>query len=128
VRVDVLGSDPTAVQLGAGVALPLGIYARLGLAAGAGVGLGDATVGSGRAEGIVRFLLDPFAQSRWGVSGGAGLAVRHDAGVGTRASLTLVVDVEGRPRAGGWIPALQLGLGGGVRGGLVLRRVTRGWR
>jgi hypothetical protein len=41
--------------------------------------------------------------------------------------LALVVDVEGKSR-NGVSPALQIGLGGGARIGLVLRRSSRVWR
>jgi hypothetical protein len=128
-RVDaVTDARVDAVQALAGVAIPIGTYTRLGLLAGGGAAhLSGATVGSVRADAIARFALDPYRQSRWGVSAGGGISVRHEPALGTRGYLALVLDAEG-PARGGVAPAIQLGLGGGVRLGVALRGAGEGWR
>jgi hypothetical protein len=130
VRLDAFAARPNAAQLGAGVQLPLGYYARFGIVAAGGVReANDDIGGSARVDAIMRYMLDPFREARWGLSAGAGVSVRWDEGYGWRPYLALVVDLEGgRPRTTGWSPALQLGLGGGVRFGIGLRRGTRGFR
>jgi hypothetical protein len=45
----------------------------------------------------------------------------------TRPYLTAVIDVEGRQR-GRFTPALQVGLGGGTRVGVVIRSSATRWR
>jgi len=127
--VDALTQDRVdAVHALAGVALPVGTYTRIGLLAGGGAAhVAGATVGSVRADAIARFVLDPYRQSRWGISAGGGITVRHEPGLGTRGHLALVLDAEG-PARGRVAPALQLGLGGGVRFGVALRGAGEGWR
>ena len=71
---------------------------------------------------LVRFLLDPFRQSAYGLSMGGGLSARAEPGDRVRPRLLLAVDLEGRRSSRGLVPALQVGLGGGVRVGVVLRR------
>jgi hypothetical protein len=122
-RLDVLGGRPASVQGAAGVEIPAGTYARVGLLAGLGATVErDApSRAAGRVDVLARFLLDPFRQSRYGLSAGAGLSVRADPGDRVRPRLLVALDVEGRRSHGGITPALQLGLGGGVRGGVALR-------
>lgn len=121
-RIDVLTPHPTAAQLGAGVEIPFGWYTRAGvIVAGGPARDSGRVVGSGRGDVIVRFLLDPFRESTWGLSLGGGVSVRYEPLRGWREYLAVVVDVEG-PSGGPIIPALQVGLGGGARVGLVVRR------
>ncbi len=133
VRGDVILGHQSSVQLGAGVQVPLGTYLRLGVdgAAGVRVGAREGAGGSagvgGRVDLLARFLLDPFRQSRYGLSLGGGLSVRAEPGDRVRPWLLVAIDVEGRPGRG-LVPALQVGLGGGVRVGAVLRRVRGGVR
>ena len=134
VRADYIGPRPHTVQLGAGLNLPVGPYLRVGVIGGGGVGWRDGRSGaSGRADVIGRFALDPFREHRWGLSAGGGLSVRYDAIEASssshrwRALVAVVVDLEG-PQAGSVAPALQLGLGGGVRAGVVLRGAQSGFR
>ena len=125
VRVDVLTPHPTAAQLGAGLEIPFGWYTRLGVVVAGGAARDSGiVVGSGRADAILRFLLDPFRESAWGLSLGGGVSVRYEPLRGWREYLTVVADVEG-PARGPVIPALQVGLGGGARVGLVLRRAIQ---
>jgi hypothetical protein len=129
-RVDVITGRRRAVQAGVGILIPMGYYVRLGADGTLGLRTGD-VAGSrvdGRVDVVGRFLLDPFLQSPIGVSGGAGLSARFDAGERVVPLLLVVVDIEGRHAVSGWAPALQLGLGGGTRIGMVLRRAAAGAR
>ena len=130
VRLDVLGGRPASVQGAAGVVIPSGYYVRIGVLAGAGatVERDGATRAAGRVDVLARFLIDPFRQSRWGFSAGAGVSLRADPGDRVRPHLLAALDVEGRRARGGFTPALQIGLGGGVRGGIGLRWSDRGAR
>lgn len=128
-RADAIVARATSVQGGAGLEIPAGIYVRIGLDGAAGATWRDGRAAtSGRADAIARFLLDPFREVPVGVSLGGGVSVPIGAPAGARSPyLTLVVDVEG-PSRRGVSPALQVGLGGGARIGLVLRRSSRVWR
>jgi len=130
-RADVILARGTAAQLGGGLVLPLGVYMRLGVdAAGGATWRHGETVGSGRVDAIARFLLDPFRESRLGFSIGGGVSAPiGNAEPSQPPYLTAVVDLEGRrSRVGGITPALQIGLGGGTRIGVVLRRSPPQWR
>jgi hypothetical protein len=124
-RADLIVGVAPAVQLGAGAQIPMGVYARLGAVAAIGARLGDVGDRSrldGRVDLLARFLFDPYRQSAWGVSLGAGLTARFEHAERVRPLLLVALDVEGRRSAGGVSPAFQLALGGGVRFGLALRR------
>jgi len=135
-RLDGIFGHQPAVQLGGGVQVPMGYYVRVGLDVAVGVATVDraAPVGSGdtppgpldgRADLLVRFLLDPFRQSAFGLSLGGGLSARAEPGDRVRPRLLVAMDVEGRRSTRGLVPALQVGLGGGLRVGVVLRRGAR---
>ena len=128
-RADAIIARGTAAQLGGGVELPLGIYVRLGVDAAAGATWRHgATVGGGRVDAIARFLLDPFRESRLGFSIGGGVSAPIGSAQPSQPPyLTAVVDLEGR-RDHGLTPALQIGLGGGTRIGVVLRQSPLQWR
>lgn len=128
-RADAIVARAASVQAGAGLEIPAGIYVRIGLDGAAGATWRDGRAAtSGRADAIARFLLDPFREVPIGVSLGGGVSVPIGAPAGARSPyLTLVVDVEG-PSRHGVSPALQVGLGGGARIGLLLRRSSRVWR
>jgi hypothetical protein len=122
VRVDVLGPRPYSVQPGAGVIIPLGYYVR----ASGGVGYAPRAAANlisdhWRADLLARVTLDPFRQERWGLSIGGGLSVRR------HTYLAAIVDLEG-PELRGLLPAVQVGVSGGVRAGVVLRRAVKGRR
>jgi hypothetical protein len=150
-RVDARYSRNTAVEAGWSYIVPMGLYAR-GSLTGA---IGKATVPAGapatggvtaeagwqssmRLEVVSRFLLDPFRQSPFGLSigGGAGMSNSEGQGhvdaLGTlhrqwRPYLVAIVDLELTQRPG-WTPTLQVGVGGGFRVGLLLRRSADRWR
>jgi hypothetical protein len=120
-RADGIFGNAETVQGGVGLNVPMGIYVRLGVIGAAGVAHrdGDASF-SGRTDVIARFLLDPLRETPVGLSLGGGVSVPYEQGMRVRPYLTAVIDVEGR-RRGGISPALQVGLGGGTRVGVVLR-------
>ena len=129
-RADLLLGRQPAIQAGAGVQIPVGYYVRVGLVGAAGVRLDDAAHrgaaarADARVDLLTRFLLDPFRQSRYGLSVGGGVSVRAEPGDRARPLLLLAIEVEGRRSASGVVPAVQLGLGGGFRAGVLLRRAS----
>ena len=127
-RVDVVAGRATAVQAGAGVIVPSGLYLRYVLSAAAGPAWRSGEAGaSGRLDLQARFLLDPFRESRWGLYGVAGLGALYDRFERWRARVTLAVGVEAPASArGAW--AVEVGLGGGARVGIALRRLALGRR
>jgi len=129
-RIDVLGVNPTSVQGAVGVEVPAGYYVRVGLLAGAGATIEPegTSRAAGRVDLLVRFLVDPFRQSRWGFSAGGGVSLRADPGDNVDPELLVALDLEGRRSRSGFTPSLQIGLGGGVRGGIGLRWSGRGAR
>lgn len=131
-RVDGIFAENTAVHAGVGLSFPAGLYVRTGVVAGAGVGRHGLDA---RADFIGRFSFDPLRQSRWAPYAGAGVSARFnstaDGGGGTRGYLLFFLGLEGAIPAGrtdALVPAFELGLGGGTRVGLVLRRGIRGRR
>jgi len=138
-RLDLIAGQEPAVQAGVGLQIPVGYYVRVGLDGAVGLSLQDRAtpVGSAdsppgpldaRADLLVRFLLDPFRQSAYGLSLGGGLSARAEPGDRVRPRLLVALDLEGRRSSRGLVPALQLGLGGGVRAGIVLRRGAKTMR
>jgi hypothetical protein len=124
-RADVLFGRQAAAQVGAGAQIPFGYYVRVGLDGAVGRRYNDSVPGSrvdARLDLLTRFLLDPFRQSRYGLSVGAGIGLRAEPGDHVRPVLLAALDVEGRRGSSGWVPALEVGLGGGARVGLVLRK------
>ena len=116
--MDAAISDRTAVYLGAGILFPFGTYLRSGLVAGAGVTDGR---GSFRLDFTNAFHVDPFRESRWGPYGGGGISVRHDVEGGrTNPVLFVFLGLEG-PLKNGRAPAFEMGIGGGIRAGIIIR-------
>ena len=123
-RVDGIFARASGVEAGVGVSIPQGIYVRTGLVGGVGVGSHGA---EGRTDLLSRFSLDPFRQSRWALYGGGGISGRYRTREdgGSRAYLLLVMGLEGPlplGRTEGWVPVVELGLGGGARVGVGVRR------
>jgi hypothetical protein len=125
-RADLIAGGQPALQVGAGLQIPVGVYVRADIDAAVGSRLGDAPATRSRLDGrvdlLTRFLLDPYRQSAWGISAGGGLSLRAEPGDRVRPLLLVALEVEGRRSARGIAPAVQVGLGGGVRIGVVLRR------
>jgi hypothetical protein len=129
-RIDGLFARSSAVEAGYGLTIPAGIYVRNGLVAGVGAGRHGL---EGRTDFVTRFSFDPFRQSRWAPYGGGGLSGRYrpTADGGSRAYLLIFLGIEGPlapGRAAGWVPAFEIGLGGGARVGFILRRGITGRR
>jgi hypothetical protein len=123
-RIDGLFARSSGVEAGLGVSVPAGLYMRTGLVAGLGIGRNGA---EGRTDLAARFSLDPFRQTRWAPYAGAGVSGRYrvEEDGGTHAYLLVFLGLEGPlavGRTSGWIPAFELGLGGGARVGVILRR------
>jgi len=126
--IDVRSVHSGTLQAGAGANIPLGAYVRLEIDGAGGVTRRDSVDrDSGRVDAIARFLLDPFNDASWGLSIGGGMSAMFEASSVTREYLVVVVDLEA-PRIGPITPALQIGLGGGVRVGLVARAYRPGRR
>jgi len=125
--INVRSTERGTLQGGVGANLPLGSYVRLEVNGAAGVTKQDSISNpSGRVDALARFLLDPFAESQWGLSIGGGMsAIIQESR--TRGYLVVVLDME-TPRVGSMVPALQLGLGGGARVGLIVRAYRPGQR
>jgi hypothetical protein len=123
-RLDAIFARTTGVEAAYGFSVPVGIYVRSGIIAGVGAGRHGV---EGRTDFISRFSFDPFRQTRWAPYAGAGLSGRYRSELdgGARAYLLVFLGVEGPLPLGelsGWVPALEVGLGGGARVGLILRR------
>jgi hypothetical protein len=130
VRVDGIFARSSGVEAGFGVSIPAGIYVRTGLVGGVGTGRHGV---ESRADFIARFSLDPFRQSRWAPYAGAGLSGRFrpaDDG-GAKGFLLVFLGLEGPlpdRQLAGWVPALEVGLGGGARVGVIFRTGITGRR
>ena len=125
-RLDYLAS-PDAVHAGAGAAVRMGTYLRLALVAGGGPHLDDLPDRIGwRADLVARFHLDPFRERTWGPYAAAGLGVRG-AGAEVQEALLVSLGLEG-PFIAGWAPAVEIGLGGGARLGIIARRSSQRYR
>jgi hypothetical protein len=133
-RLDAAFSGEDAVLVGAGVFADAGLYARLGLVVAGGVArvprLGDDASGTtpmARIEALARFHLDPQRLSRNGIYAGGGVAVALRESRAPRYGLVALLGLEGAPR-GAIAPAVEVGLGGGVRVAVALRRARQGRR
>jgi hypothetical protein len=123
-RVDGIFSEQTAVHAGLGLSVPAGLYVRTGLVLGAGVGRHGFDA---RTDLIGRFSFDPLRQSRWAPYAGAGVSARFNstADGDAKGYLLFFLGMEGpvpRGRTGSVVPAFEVGLGGGARIGVILRR------
>lgn len=123
-RVDGIFARTAGAEVGLGASLPVGIYVRNGLVGGIGVGRHGV---EGRTDLLSRFSLDPFRQSRWSLYGGGGISGRYRTAQdgGAHAYLLLFLGLEGPLPLGhtsGWVPAFEVGLGGGARVGVIIRR------
>lgn len=128
-RLDGIVTRGAAVEAGVGGVFSAGMYMRVSVDGAAGpTWRNGSTQASGRVEAIGRFLLHPFRETPVAMSIGGGVSVPYVNGdAHVRPYLTAVVDVEGRKR-GGFTSALQIGLGGGARIGVVLRASPQRWR
>jgi hypothetical protein len=126
--INVRSINTGTLQGGVGANVPLGVYVRLELVGAGGITRVDSVNhNSARVDAIARFLLDPFNEATWGLSIGGGMSAMFEATATTHEYLVVVADLEA-PRIGAVAPALQIGLGGGVRVGIVLRAFRTGRR
>lgn len=140
-RVDARFSRNTAIEAGWSFTVPTGSYVRNSATWASGYssrGAGD-WHRSTRVEVVSRFLLDPFREARYGLSLGAGFGVTNSEGLYSapnafgdrtlrwRQYIAVVADLELRKTAG-YTPAVQVGLGGGLRVGLLVRTSSNRWR
>lgn len=127
-RLDATSAHIPRLELSAGAVIPVGIYVRLALTAGAGVTKQDDRYRSaGRADAIARFELDPLKQHTHGAWVGGGLSLLGRDGPHVRAYLALAAGIEFKQRHG-WVPSIDAGLGGGARIGIGVRRAMELWR
>lgn len=125
--IDVRSTRYGTLQAGVGANVPLGYYARLEIDGAFGPTKRDSIdYSSGRADVVGRFLLDPFAEAPFGFSIGGGVSTLIERSR-AHAYLVVVMDLE-IPRVGPVVPAVQLGLGGGVRVGIIARAYQHGRR
>lgn len=127
-RVDATSARAPRLEGSAGLVVPAGVYARLALTAGAGVArAAGETRTAARVDAIARFELDPLRQHVRSAYVGGGISWLGADGTRGRAYLALVAAMELKTRRG-WVPSLELGLGGGARLGLAFRRAMESWR
>ena len=139
-RVDGRWSRSNAVELGWSLIIPTTTYLRTTLtAAGGYIWRDQRWMRESRYEATARFLLDPFRQARYGLSFGAGAGLTNSDGLfgepnslemrfqKWRPFLVTYADLELRKTAG-LTPAVQVGIGSGIRVGLVVRSATNRWR
>jgi len=123
VRVDaILGQDAIG-QVAGGMAIAAAYNVRVGLDAGIG-GVRRPNGGAqaaGRVDLLARWLSDPFRQSRRALHAGGGIGILFEQGRAPRPVAIVTLGLEGTSD-GPWVPGVEIGLGGGVRAGLTLRR------
>ena len=118
------GSGPFA---GVALNVPAGYYVRIANGLSFGRELGTAQRNSVRADMTARFLVDPFAESRWGPYAGGGAFVAWREGDAGRVGLLLIVGAD-LPFRGHWRPAIEVGVGGGARLSLIFKRARTSGR
>jgi len=127
-RIDALAGAVPAVHGGIAANVPADYYVRVGATVAGGTGRREGVaVASARADLVARYLTDPFREFRTGSYAGAGVSARWEEGEGWRALLTVLVGFE-LPDRGRWRPAIELGVGGGVRLTLAVRRARENGR
>ena len=133
-------SRSNAIELGWSVIIPMSPYVRTHLtAAGGYIRRDQLWMRESRYEATTRFLLDPFRQAKYGLSFGGGVGMTNSDGLFGRPNalgerfqtwrpfLVTYADLELRKSAG-LTPALQLGIGSGIRLGFLVRSATNRWR
>jgi len=127
-RLDATAARVSRLELSAGAVVPIGIYTRLALTAGAGMARSGGSYHTvGRGDAIARFELDPLKQHSHGAYVGGGISLLGDSGPRVRAWLALVAGIEFNARHG-WVPSLEAGLGGGARVAVTVHRAMELWR
>ncbi len=122
-RADLLAARNTTFQLGVAALWPVSPFLSVGAVGGAGVtrpAAGDERA-SGRAELVARFTPEPAPTARWRLYGQATAGVLAVRGSTGRAMVSVSMGVE-HVSVGAVRPAIELGLGGGLRVAITLRR------
>lgn len=124
-RVDAILARDAGAQVAGGLVVAPQYNVRLAVNAGVGgVRRPDGGVQpAGRVDLIGRWLTDPFRQSRRAFHAGGGIGLLLEQGAAPRPVAIVTVGVEGRGD-GPWVPGVEVGLGGGVRLGVTLRRAS----
>ena len=127
-RADFIGARAAAAHVGVGVSVAPSTYVRLGIIGAAGQAWrnGESSA-AGRIDALVRFVVDPFRESRWAPYAAGGLGALYDGSQKWRGVIVGVIGIEG-PATGHVVPAIEVGFGGGARVGFALRRAMRGRR
>ena len=121
-RADAIIDRDPGVQLALGVAIAAAYNTRISIDAGiGGANRPDGWATAGRVDLMARILADPFRQSRWGAYAGGGIGLHPEARRRPAIVGIIALGIEG-PSDGTWVPGVELGLGGGVRAGVTLRR------
>jgi hypothetical protein len=125
VRMDaILGHDAIG-QVAGGIAIAPAYNLRVGLDAGIGAArrASGGAQAAGRIDLLARWLTDPFRQSRRALHAGGGLGVLLEQGAAPRPVAIVTLGLEGASD-GPWVPGVEIGLGGGFRAGVTLRRAS----
>ncbi|MHB1224068.1 MAG: hypothetical protein ACYC2G_08525 [Gemmatimonadaceae bacterium] len=124
-RAELLAARSTTLHLGAAALWPVSPYLRVGMLAAAGVTSGPAAsddrAASARAEVVARFTPNPDPAARWRPYGQATAGVLAVRGTTGRALVSVAVGAEHAP-IGAIRPAIEVGIGGGLRVAIALRR------
>jgi hypothetical protein len=123
IRTDAIVARSTAFQLAAGAAIATGDYLWVGADLGVGVVTGRPLEPSASLDVTGRLHLDSDGDTQWAPYLVGGMTFRADRGARGALYLLIALGVHAPARAG-IVPALEVGLGGGVRAGIVLRRAT----
>jgi hypothetical protein len=122
VRADAIVDRDPGAQIAAGVAVATAYNVRLSVDVGAGgVQRPAGVTATGRVDLLGRLVLDPYRQSRWGITAGGGIGQQFESGRAPRTVAIVTLGVEG-PSDGRWVRGVEVGLGGGIRAGVTLRR------
>jgi hypothetical protein len=121
-RVEGIVERHGTVQLGIGFNAASSNYTGWGVVAAVGAterrGRLEPTA---RADAVIRFLLDPFHESKRGLYGLGGVGVMENGNHDPQPRVFIGLGLEGE-RWGPFMPAFELALGGGVRLAAVFRR------
>ncbi len=127
-------STPLRADLGGGLSISAGRNLRLATLLSFGVServhatpAHERVAASGRLESTLRFTVDPWDQSHWGLYAASGVGLLCRAGTTCAGALLLRLGIEG-PARRGWRPAVELGVGHGVHIGAAWRRGVPGRR
>jgi hypothetical protein len=123
-RTDAVFARSTTFQLGGGAALQTGDYLWLGGDMGLGVVTGHTPEPSVSVQVTGRIHLDSDSEAHWAPYLVGGMTYQASRGAKGALYLLIALGMHAPARAG-IVPAMEVGLGGGVRVGFVLRRARR---